>query len=257
MAIINIEESIKYLCKWLKEYTRKNNKSAFVIELRNLNSIAAALICHKIKLPTYIITDECSDKNNELIELFLNLPQSKNIKLFKVNTTKINECIKENLNKINIFDEYSFKYTSPLITHVARNKKALIINPINRNKYKFARYYIKHLDNIGDLLLFADLFQNEIIELYNYLTNQSITEQKIESIYDITEDELEWLDRKNSRTKIIEDNKDPTKHREWCAFTGRQKIITSRLYQIEKLSQHKKIMDIPICEIRKENWFIT
>lgn len=89
--------------------------------------------------------------------------------------------------------------------------------------------------------------------------------QEDEKELGISYDEIEWADREDMRTQenishtdfythrygIVKRDADPAKHPAWLGYTGRQRAVISKLYQMEKTSRHKFNANLPICEVRK------
>ncbi|KKN66643.1 hypothetical protein LCGC14_0469780 [marine sediment metagenome] len=83
----------------------------------------------------------------------------------------------------------------------------------------------------------------------------------------ISYDEIEWADRQNTSTgtawskdkigvPIVTDKGDPTRHRAWQSYTGRQREVIAKMHAIEKATRHKYNPNLPVCQVRKENGLV-
>ena len=137
---------------------------------------------------------------------------------------------------------------SERLIETADSKNGLIVGTLTRNEGHLLRKYHKYGKGACDIFPIADLYHSEIVDILDFLNIPNIFDEKIDEI--LTYSDVEWADRENERSGIIEKDEDPkNKSSGWFRFTLKQKEIISRLHQIEKRTRHKRIT-APICKVR-------
>lgn len=258
MTILDNDQAIYYLAKWLIERKNEVNKNGFLIELANRNSLLAAKICEKTKSKTYLVINKSNKDKDKKLKLIKENIKLKNFKIIQIDDAKALSGSKDLLASAGVnLNENRLKYfLKPVISFIAKDENLLIINCLSRNHYRLIRDYKKDLDVHGDLLLFSDIYQSELDELYFYATKESNNINECFFNLNITHSEVEWLDRKDVKTNVVTNCTDPAKSREWPSFTGRQKQIISYIHQVEKSSRHRQIFNVPECKIRNKEGLI-
>lgn len=154
----------------------------------------------------------------------------------------------------NLLEDFPIEYSTDYF-----NDTKIIVSSLSKNHYNLIRNYSKHTE-FFDILPFADLFTSEILELKKYLSEKKYKENlpivKFRKELRITEDELEWLNREDSRSSIVSSNEDPVKSYRWFAYTLRQQQIIAMAHQMEKKTRHKYNPNIPIFTIRNIEGFV-
>lgn len=133
------------------------------------------------------------------------------------------------------------KFSALFVLHANKNN-GLILSPLTRTRIKYIRSFHKHCEDLADLFPLGDLFDSEIDQLMEKEINNKL-------YADLTANEVEWADRENGKNFIIVNETKPNISPFWYGYTARQKTIISRIYQIHKLTKHKKILR-PICLLR-------
>lgn len=170
---------------------------------------------------------------------------------------------------------------APTLSFFALATTGLIMGTGNRSEDNLTRYFQKFGDGCVDICPIADLFKSEVYELFAHMAKLQ-TEQiamgssasaaiynatptadlwgpdanhEDESELGISYDEIEWADRQNEQTDmgdggIVVSREDPTKHRAWQAYTGRQRKVIAKMHAIEKATRHKYNPNLPVCKVR-------
>jgi len=168
---------------------------------------------------------------------------------------------------------------APILSYISKTTNGIVVGTDNRNEYNLIRYYDKYA--CVDINPIADLFKSEIYELFAYITGikvgwidstscrsaafgpdaaMDIYDAEISTDYwgpsnysndvNLTYDEIEWADRQNIRTSIVENDKDPVRDLAWQAYSARQRKVIAKIHALEKNSRHKYNPNLPICNIR-------
>lgn len=241
MPIVNQEKLLKHISNWIREYCLKYGLKSLIFNYDY--SPESKLLYHLTKKTNLKVLPIHFPLEFELKEKDQYLPSD--VKIIDINdqASFINKIFDNRL-----VHKTHWNLTSAILPLFAKEDKGIILGLLNRNFHNLVRNFNKYENGNVDLLPLADLFRSEILELLQYL-NDDYKDFFITSL-DLTQNEVEWADRENMKTKIIQSNIDPTKHPSWLGYTAHQRIIISKVYQLEKDTQHKIRTDIPICKIR-------
>jgi len=187
-----------------------------------LNAALAVHLCSKTMLPTYIVSYEGV------------LPKDKENFLKRHRAQRVNVAL-------------SGSQWRDMICAV-NNHNLYAVGVLDKCELEWTRPY-EHFTLIADKLIFSDMRKSEIEELYK--KEMDLTKPYEKEVWesrpaatdmigklDITYEELEWADKNNIRTHILVGG-DPAKHNKWFRYTGRQKKVLSRIYEIERSTRYK------------------
>lgn len=285
--IINSEKTIDVITSWIKDRLYKfGDRSAIIFYDGSAESIINILLCKLSHVETYCIiphlhsTNDSFKENDKhlLSKLAKTLILEDNCSLNSLNKMApitedvlyiINNCFKQNerireLIQINncsghlleIEDDLDSRIYFVMLSYIASILKGAIIGNLNRIEYSLIRNFTKFGNKTGDILPVAELNRTEILNLIQFIiTKYEISIPKynkqdeiLVNGTNITYDELEYLERENHINKILSNESDPTKHRDWARYNTRQRQLICLIHQREKKTRHK-IGAVEICSI--------
>jgi len=192
-----------------------------------LNAVLAIHQCSKTMLPVYVVSYEGF------------LPQNKADFLKRYRASRINRALCP-------------ESWEALITEANRNN-LFVIGAWDACELKWIRNY-KNFTLIADTFMFANYTKSEIEEKYK--ETMDLTKPYEKEVWEgrpkpsdkipgigITYEELEWADKNNRRTHILSVG-DPAKDSKWFRYTGPQKRVLSKLYEVERSTRYKAHPDI-------------
>lgn len=251
--IVNHKTLVTHIVSWIKYYLNKHGKQYLIIDLsNNISSMTLVVLCKNANIP--IICVNTSFTNNKFTNLFkidtINIP----LDISVPNTNS--EKLKSNL-------------ISPILASISHKNNGIIVGYLNKNQYSLIRSYGKYGNGNVDILPFADLYINEIFDLFDHLkadkhkgapdftyNKEKLLEAEMKRNKGISDIDLEWVDAQNRRTNIITDEEDPVRHKAWLRYTKKQRELIAKVHQLEKITRHKHNPNIPICKIRGKSWVV-
>lgn len=307
--ILDCKKTADYISNWIRDYSQKAGVKSLVLGLSGgIDSALVALLCQRTGIPTVAAYMGCHSSPNsyERAALFageVNLP------LFVVNLDSAFATIQNQFNSSSFAPQLTAivpDWTSngsagalrsclraPTLSFLAHAVNGVIVGTGNRSEDHLLRYFQKYGDGCVDISPISDLFKSEVRELFKFLAeelNNGTMNKAAQMIYDakpsadlwgsnsgqedekelgLTYDEVEWGDRENARTVIVdgspfdyagivENDIDPTKHNSnaWLGYTERQKQIVSKMHSLEKVSRHKFNASLPVCYVREKEGLV-
>jgi hypothetical protein len=234
--IVDSEKTQRRIVGFIKSYAKDHGKTLLVLEMSDDNPASKALaeLCLKTNIHTLAVVPE--NFKPDIRKLNVVVHRNADVTNYSFDLKVSSKIIPDNEASLRPWNEM-VKYA--IMSQVASTCNGIVVSSITK-ELLFGRTYQKGC--LGDILPLADLYLQEVLELYPGIEGQWQGPE-------FTSQELEWACRENDTTHIIESSDDPTKHRDWGRFTLRQRQMVARLNQIEKLTRHK-ISNAPICELR-------
>jgi len=188
-----------------------------------LNATLAVHMLAQTRIPVYVVSYEGQ------------LPHKKKNFLVRYGSSRINGSL-------------SPESWESLIT-CANSYNLVVAGVLDKCELELLRNW-DHFTLIADAFLFQDYMKSEIEAMYQ--ENMDLTQSYEKEVWegrpkqddtikdlDITYKELEWAYTNNQRTHIL-DGGDPAKNDKWFKYTGRQKKVLSKVYNIERSTRYKK-----------------
>ncbi len=210
------------IIKDLKQAYNKRNASGFLIDFceDTTNAVFAIYLCFKTGLPRYAITHDVTDVKRDFLSRH---------SVWIIRCEHRLEKMVESINNLNL----------------------LSVGLQDKYDLKWIRNY-QHFSVVADIFPFKELNKSNLDELYKSNIDLNKTFEKMvwekrpnKTDYigslGITYEELEWADNMNDNTHILEGGIDPTKNGSWFSYTGRQKRVLSKIFQIEQSTRYKLI----------------
>jgi hypothetical protein len=236
------------LINWTKETVNSFGTDSVLIEFESghVNNNIIYNLCEKARFKKiHIITWD------KISEEFLKLKS--NMHHYKFNLNKLfNEMTDSAFLPQAFYIPFELLDTAKInrICYLSQILNAVTIGSYSRNEYLFVRNYSKF--HGMDILPLADLKQSVLDNLSKNVYNFSPDVNRILFGTDITNEEIEWIDNLNERTKIIDgvgiidSIDDPAKNKKWFTFTLQQKELIGKVHQMEKMTRHKHNPNMPI-----------
>jgi NAD+ synthase len=275
MSIINLDKTETYIINWVKDYANKAGIKTLVVGLSGgIDSALVALLCQKTKIPTICVNLPCHSSDSAW-DRANNFAQEYKLHLDFVDLSNIHDTFMMQMNteyahKTNAINGLRSCLRAPALSFFALATNGIIIGTGNRSEDNLIRYFQKFGDGCVDICPIADLFKQEVYELFAHmtdLTNKAASDiyyatptadlngaesgQTDEAELGLSYDEIEWADRQNMRTNIVTDYSDPVKNAAWQAYTSRQRQVIAKMHALEKISRHKYNANLPVCKVRE------
>jgi hypothetical protein len=239
MAILDEPKLVNHLVSWLKTQAQQNGLRAFyVLYSPFINSLVTAHLCKRTGIRTTLILTE----DNKNVEIFCNdyaLPIEK------------------------MLHDGSIYTTAGGIHFLADKDKGAWIGANSRNTLSFYGYLNSLVESTVDLELVGDLFDSELISLYQDFTNLKYydrnsvekfilqDQQELDLKSALKPSEVEWADQENQRNiGVVSSKVDPAKNKLFFTYTSRQKEVIAHLHQKDKQAQGKYKAKTLICPVR-------
>lgn len=129
-------------------------------------------------------------------------------------------------------------------------RNLLTCSAIIKNEYSMIKKYRYDGHDCHPLI---DMYRSEIMQLADHMHipgNMYKEMSRTENETGTSFSELEWMDRENASTNIIDSESPPTSSRFWGTYDQRKRAVTSTIYSISRRVKHKEIHDKKKCLIR-------
>ncbi len=158
---------IKYLQNWISKQIKIAKKDGIVIGISGgVDSACCLALCKQIKkikiYPYYFYFK----KNNEELKYIYDLQKSFEIKINKINLSKIFKEINHSIiikNKLSL-NNLKVRLHSICLYGIAQDKNALVVGTSNADEI-YVGYFTKWGDNASDISPIASLTKNQVYEI--------------------------------------------------------------------------------------------
>jgi hypothetical protein len=210
--IVNPDQLIEYLAKWLAEYAKAAGKNTFVVGFRGTR-------------PDSLLLHICS----KAIEMFGGLSAKCISCSIDVNPIDI---FKGNVLRVAGDSEEHFY----LQCHRVAEENGIVVGSVDKTFGLYYRDYGKRSDGNADIFPLFDLEYSDIYKITENLWPNIKDWDECENYIDI-----EFANEAENLYGIITNPEPPNKHPRWPYFIASQKAIIALVWQREKSTRHKNI----------------
>lgn len=254
--IVDSQRLTENIALWLKTYALRFGRGAFIINFDGtINSIVVAILCKRSGISTICVSQK---KTNKLFDI------SASLGLVLVDSHIDARAPAKDAGAAGLVrrpqkhvpDTWVADCLHAVSLHYfAKRYYGLVAGLLDRNDHFLIRNYDK-LSELSDVLPIADLYNSEVVALFEYLTDGKVVADNHKTHTDPTQDEIERIDRENERNGIIYREDLPSRHEEWFKYPTRLKTIITHIHGLEKTTRHKNNNAVAKCELRNKEGLV-
>lgn len=242
--IISYPDLVNYLKTWLTGFRNLYKKSGFIVPITGgVDSFCTATLLLNIRppIPLYFLFSNIKSDNEKIFEDWVK-------KDFCYDTVKI---IKPDYSLLEESKDNSIHLLLSYISLYMKKYDLLSVGKVNKNEYNMIKTFDLDVYNCYPII---DLYRSEVIGLSKYMGVPKVLledKSKFEKDFGFSYEDLEWLDRENINTGIIDSNQIPTVSKYWGIFDQRKKQLISKVYMLNKNNKHLSLPEEKKCLVRK------